>query len=58
MTREKVDYTKYRQFTTGKAGFVTRIKDNVVYQITEEYEISDQIHSGVLNDEDIIIKTK
>jgi hypothetical protein len=53
-----VDYQEYKRFTDGKTGFVTRIKENAVYLITEEYELSDRIHSGVVKDEDIVVKTK
>jgi predicted RNA-binding protein with RPS1 domain len=47
------DYKAFRDFTQAKTGFVTRIKDNAVYSVSEVNEIEDNIHSGVL--EDVII---
>ena len=37
-------------FSDNNVGFVTRIKDNAVYSVTEELLIEDCIHSGVLED--------
>jgi hypothetical protein len=50
------DYLMYLLFTESGTGFVTRIKDNAVYQTVEENEIDENIHSGVK--EDTIIKMK
>lgn len=47
------DYKAFRDFTQQKTGFVTRIKDNAVYNVSEINEIEDNVHSGVL--EDVII---
>lgn len=47
------DYKAFRDFTQAKTGFVTRIKDNAVFSVSEVNEIEDNIHSGVL--EDLII---
>jgi len=45
------DYKAFEKFSNNKTGFVTRIKDNAVFEKIEEKEIEDNIHSGVLSDE-------
>jgi len=52
------DYKAFKRFTETQTGFVTRIKDNAVYQILENSEIEEHIHSGILEDQiiEIIIK--
>ncbi len=50
------DYKAFGRFCESSTGFVTRIKDNAVYQITEENAIEEHIHSGVEKDEVIQIK--
>ena len=50
------DYVAFRRFCGNKTGFVTRIKDNAVYNIEESLYIDECIHSGVL--EDTIIELK
>jgi hypothetical protein len=45
------DYMAFYRFTKGETGFVTRLKDNAVYEIEEELDIPDEIHSGVIKDE-------
>ena len=52
------DYKAFKHFTDHKTGFVTRIKDNAVYEIIEEKSIPEKIHSGVLLDEIIEIQVK
>jgi hypothetical protein len=52
------DYKAFKLFSENKTGFVTRIKDNAVYQIIENIEVEDHIHSGVLQDEIIEITVK
>ena len=47
------DYKAFEKFCKHSTGFVTRIKDNAVYDCVEENEISEEIHAGVT--EDIII---
>jgi hypothetical protein len=48
------DYKAFKLFCDNQTGFVTRIKDNAVYQTIENREIEEHIHSGVL--EDLIIE--
>ncbi|HHH54567.1 MAG TPA: IS4 family transposase [Bacteroidetes bacterium] len=45
------DYKAFEKFSNNKTGFVTRIKDNAVFESIEEKEIESNIHSGVLSDE-------
>ena len=52
------DYKAFKHFTDNKTGFVTRIKDNAVYEELEIKEVSEDIHSGVLQDEIIEIEVK
>ena len=54
-----VDYLQYHNWTLEDIYFVTRQKDNAVYQSLEEFPIGDHIHSGVLKDERIeVLKDK
>jgi len=52
------DYKAFQRFSDNKTGFVTRIKDNAVYEVKEQSEIDECIHAGVLSDEiiELIIK--
>ena len=52
------DYKAFRHFGENKTGFVTRIKDNAVYEVVEANEIPEKIHSGVLSDEMIEVDIK
>jgi hypothetical protein len=54
-----VDYLQYHNWTLDDIYFVTRQKDNAVYQSLEEFPIGDHIHSGVLKDARIeVLKDK
>jgi len=50
-----VDYAQYEAFTRNNIWYVTRLKDNALYQAREEYDIPDNADSGVLKDEEIIL---
>lgn len=50
-----VDYAQYEAFTISQIWYVTRLKDNALYQAREEYDIPDDADSGVLKDEEIIL---
>ena len=52
------DYKAFKLFCENKTGFVTRIKDNAVYESIKENKIEDQVHSGVLQDEIIEVTVK
>jgi len=52
------DYKAFKTFSENKTGFVTRIKDNAVYQTIQINEIEEHLHSGVLEDELIEITVK
>ena len=48
------DYKAFQKFCNNETGFVTRIKDNAVYENVGKNEIAEHIHSGVL--EDVLIE--
>lgn len=52
------DYKAFRHFTENKTGFVTRMKDNALYQEIEVLEIPERTHSGVLSDKIIEVEIK
>lgn len=45
------DYVAFAHFTEQKTGFVTRIKSNAKYEVTQKNIIPENIHSGVLSDQ-------
>jgi len=51
-----VDYAAYERFSKEGVFYVTRLKDNAVYQSGEEFDIPDEADNGVLKDEEIILK--
>jgi hypothetical protein len=52
------DYKAFKRFSDNETGFVTRIKDNAVYEPIYENEIDEHIHSGILQDEIIELTVK
>lgn len=52
------DYKAFAHFSQHHTGFVTRIKDNAVYDIVSTNEIPDQVHCGVLEDTIITMSVK
>ncbi|MFA9191471.1 IS4 family transposase [Flavobacterium sp. FZUC8N2.13] len=50
------DYKAFEYFTQQKTGFVTRIKENAKYEVTQKNTILEKIHSGVLSDEIIEVE--
>lgn len=52
------DYKAFKHFTDHKTGFVTRIKDNAVYEEIEVLEIPEATHSGVLSDKIVEVEIK
>jgi len=50
------DYEQYQQWTLDGVYFVTRQKDNAVYDSLQEYDIPDNIDDGILKDEKIKIR--
>lgn len=54
--RGYVDYAKYQDFTKASIWYVTRLKDNAVYEARREYDIPDYADSRILKDERIILK--
>mgnify|MGYP000057404859 CR=1 FL=1 len=52
------DYKAFQKFSNNNTGFVTRIKDNAVYESLMQNEIKEHIHSGVLEDQIIELTVK
>ena len=52
------DYVAFKKFSSNKTGFVTRIKDNAVFEHIKTNKINDYIHSGVLEDQIIEVTVK
>jgi len=52
------DYLQYLQWTKDDIYFVTRQKDNAVYKIIEEFDLSDTTSDAVLKDERIWVQKK
>ncbi|MDX9941653.1 MAG: IS4 family transposase [Bacteroidales bacterium] len=52
------DYKAFEAFSNAGVGFVTRIKDNAVYSVTEQRLIEQNIYSGVLEDVTIEVSVK
>ena len=50
-----VDYAQYQRFTECSIWYVTRLKDNALYEARMEFDIPDDADSGVLKDEEIIL---
>jgi Transposase DDE domain/Domain of unknown function (DUF4372) len=50
------DYKAFEHFTEQNTGFVTRIKENAKYEVTQKSLIPENIHSGVLSDEVIEVE--
>lgn len=52
------DYKVFEKFTLCQTGFVTRIKDNAVYDELKKQDIDENIHSGVQEDTIIELTVK
>jgi hypothetical protein len=52
------DYKAFQKFCNHQTGFVTRLKDNAVFESVEKQSIDEDIHSGVREDEVITITVK
>jgi hypothetical protein len=52
------DYKAFQKFCNHQTGFVTRLKDNAVFESVEKQSIDEDIHSGVREDEIITITVK
>ena len=50
-----VDYQQYEAFTAKSIWYLTRLKDNALYNARKEFDISDEADSGVLKDEEIVL---
>lgn len=56
--RGYVDYRQFQTWTADGIFFVTRIKDNAVWESEEEFDIPDGVDDGVIKDEKIRLKDK
>ena len=56
--RAYVDYQQYAEWTNDDIHFVTRLKDNAVYQALEDLDIPDSCPAGYIKDEQICITYK
>ncbi len=56
--RGYVDYKQYAKWTKAETYFVTRLKDNAVYEQLDEIEIPDNIPDNYIKDQKIQIKYK
>jgi len=56
--RAYVDYKQYAKWTAAKTFFVTRLKDNAVYEHLVDMEIPDNCPDNYIKDEQITIKYK
>jgi hypothetical protein len=52
------DYQAFKHFSDHKTGFVTRIKDNAIYEEIKNLEIPERVHNGVLSDKIIEVEIK
>jgi hypothetical protein len=50
-----VDYAQYEAFSKNSIWYVTRLKDNAIYEARKEFDIPDDAAAGVLKDEEIIL---
>jgi len=50
-----VDYAQYEAFSKSLIWYVTRLKDNALYEARKEFDIPDDADSGVLKDEEIVL---
>lgn len=56
--RAYVDYKQYAKWTKANTHFVTRLKDNAVYEQLDEIEIPDNIPDNYIKDQKIQVKYK
>jgi hypothetical protein len=50
-----VDYEQYERFSEKSIWYVTRLKDNALYNSGEEFDIPDDADFGVLKDEEVVL---
>src|SRR5690606_5616171 len=50
-----VDYAQYEAFSQSGIYYVTRLKDNAVYQAGMEYDLPEDAPSAVLKDEEVVL---
>ena len=50
-----VDYAQYEEFSQNSIWYVTRLKDNALYEARKEFDIPEDADSGVLKDEEVVL---
>jgi hypothetical protein len=50
-----VDYAQYEAFSQSEIFYVTRLKDNAVYEARKEYDLPENAPSSVLKDEEVVL---
>src|SRR5690606_27887950 len=50
-----VDYAQYEAFSQSGIFYVTRLKENAVYQARKEYDLPETAPSSVLKDEEVVL---
>lgn len=50
-----VDYVQYEAFSQSGIFYVTRLKDNAVYEACKEYDLPENAPSSVLKDEEVVL---
>jgi hypothetical protein len=50
-----VDYAQYEAFSQSGIFYVTRLKENAVYQARKEYDLPENAPSSVLKDEEVVL---
>ena len=50
-----VDYAQYEAFSQSGIFYVTRLKDNAVYEACKEYDLPENAPSSVLKDEEVVL---
>lgn len=58
MDKGYTDYLQYAQWTGQGVFYITRMRENAVYQSGEEFDLSDHKDFGILKDEKIILEYK
>lgn len=53
-----VDYKAYQRFTTDDITYVTKLKDNAIYEGLDEFDIPDVADDGIIKDEQIVLRKK
>ncbi len=56
MDKGYVDYHQYQLWSNTGVYYITRMRDNALYQSIEEFDIPDHVDEGVIKDEKVIVQ--